>query len=219
MKKETTKKIGKTLIYVGTIMILLASVMAITGIGSANDEVTITYNLVHTENPMLTSINIISIPLDSDITTASELMSAIGPTCDAVNRWNPQTQAWDGWISLGYGTDFSILPYEAYEVSVTEDTTFSITGTPAEVKPINLIKPNNLPSRNYIALPYDTEITNAHELLNAIPNCDTVNRLNPETQYYEGYIDLFGGMGTNFEIRPGEGYLVTVTVDTVWTPI
>lgn len=205
---------------IATILILaVVSMLGISGLSLANDEVTITYNLVHTENPMLTSKNIITIPLDSDITTASELMSAIGPTCDAVNRWNPQTQRWDGWLNLGYGTDFTILPYEAYEISVTEDTTFSITGTPAEVKPIYIIKPNNAVSVNYIALPHDTEITNAHELLNAIPNCDSVNRLNPETQLWEGYIDLFGGMGTNFEIRPGEGYLVTVTVDTVWTPI
>jgi len=186
-----------------------------------NEEQTITYDLVYTENLMLTNKNLIAIPLDSDIKTAFQLMTAIGSNCDAINRWNPETQAWEGWISRlgGIGVNFEILPDEAYEISVSKDTTFSITGTPSDIKPLYLIKPDKTTSKNYIALPYDTTISNADELLHSIPNCDTVNRWNPETQRWEGYINLFGGMGTNFPVRQGEGYLITVTENTIWTPL
>ncbi|MFC1786720.1 hypothetical protein ACFLY8_01620, partial [Halobacteriota archaeon] len=52
--------------------------------------VQIEYNLVKKSGG--TGKNWISIPLTTNITTASELMDAIGSNCDAVNRWNPVTQ-------------------------------------------------------------------------------------------------------------------------------
>ena len=77
-----------------------------------------------------TGKNWISVPENPAITNASSLMDAIGPNCDAVNRWNPTTQASEGWISLlgGLGTNFDVTPYEGYEVSVTANTTFTVVG-------------------------------------------------------------------------------------------
>ncbi|MDD5446976.1 MAG: hypothetical protein PHY36_03725, partial [Methanocellales archaeon] len=61
--------------------------------------VTIQYTLV--KKPGSTGKNWISIPITTNITNASQLMSAIGPNCDAVNRWNPVTQRSEGYIHVG----------------------------------------------------------------------------------------------------------------------
>ncbi|MFC1786832.1 NosD domain-containing protein, partial [Halobacteriota archaeon] len=183
-------------------------------------EVTIQYTLVKESGS--TGKNWISIPLTTTITTASELMDAIGSNCDAVNRWNPVTQQSEGWLSVmgGMGTNFAIVPGEGYEVSVTANTTFSVSGTIPTTQSINLVKKPGSTGKNWVGLPYGTTTSNASELMDAIgSNCDGVNRWNPVTQQSEGWISLFGGMGTNFDIVIGEGYEVSVTGDTTWAPV
>ncbi len=182
--------------------------------------VTIQYDLVKKAGS--TGKNWISIPLETDIHTASQLMAAIGSNCDAVNRWNPVTQRPEGWISLmgGMGTNFAIVPGEAYEVSVTANTTFSVTGVPATIGQINLVKKPSSTGKNWVGLPYDTTLTSASTVMSSIgSNCDAVNRWNPVTQRPEGWISLMGGMGTNFAIVTGGGYEVSVTGNTTWTPV
>ncbi|MDD2666213.1 MAG: hypothetical protein PHD13_03235 [Methanocellales archaeon] len=179
----------------------------------------IQYNLV--KKPGSTGKNWISIPLETNITTASQLMSAIGSNCDAVNRWNPVTQKSEGWISLfgGMGTNFAIVPGEGYEVSVTANTTFSVLGTIPTTQSINLVKKPGSTGKNWVGLPYFTTKSNASQLMSSIgSNCDAVNRWNPVTQKSEGWISLFGGMGTNFNITTGAGYEVSVTGNTTWMP-
>ncbi|MDD5447405.1 MAG: NosD domain-containing protein, partial [Methanocellales archaeon] len=183
-------------------------------------EVTIQYDLV--KKPGSTGKNWISIPLETDITTASQLMAAIGSNCDAVNRWNPVTQKPEGWISLlgGMGTNFDIVPGEAYEISVTANTTFSLTGTPATIGQIDLVKKPGSTGKNWIGLPYDTTLTTASTVMSSIgSNCDAVNRWNPVTQKPEGWISLMGGMGKNFNIVTGGGYEISITGNMAWTPI
>jgi hypothetical protein len=73
--------------------------------------------------------NTITMSLITEISSASDLMDAIGP-CDAVNWWDPVEQEWKGWISFmgGFGTDFPVEAGEEYEVSVTETTTLTLLG-------------------------------------------------------------------------------------------
>ena len=184
------------------------------------EEITIEYNLI--KKPDSTGKNWISIPIGTTITNASSLMAAIGPNCDAVNRWNAITQQPEGWISLGggMGTNFNIVAGEGYEISVTANTTFNLTGVPVSIGPIDLIKKPDSTGKNWIGLPDGTTITNASSLMAAIgSNCDAVNRWNGTTQQPEGWISLGGGMGTNFNIVAGEGYEISVTANTTWTPI
>ncbi len=179
----------------------------------------IQYNLVKKSGS--TGKNWISIPLETNITNASQLMSAIGPNCDAVNRWNPVTQRSEGWISLfgGMGTNFAIVPGAGYEVSVTANTTFSVSGTIPPTQSINLVKKPGSTGKNWVGLPYFTTTSTASQLMSSIgSNCDAVNRWNPVTQRSEGWISLFGGMGTNFNIVTGAGYEVSVTGNTTWMP-
>jgi len=198
--------------------------------GNSNTSVSIPLEVVNAtqfdftliKKPDSTGKNWISIPLNTTITNASSLMAAIGPNCDAVNRWNPYTQQSEGWISLGggMGTNFDIVPGEGYEVSVTTNTSFSILGTIASIGSVDLIKKPDSTGKNWIGLPYDTTITNASSLMAEIgPNCDAVNRWNPYTQQSEGWISLGGGMGTNFNTVAGEGYEASVTTNTTWTPV
>ena len=185
-----------------------------------SDEIQIDYTLI--KKPDSTGKNWISIPIDTTITNASSLMAEIGPNCDAVNRWNATTQQPEGWISQGggMGTNFDIVRGEGYEISVTANTTFNQTGVPVSIGPISLIKKPGSTGKNWIGLPYDTILTNASSLMAAIgPNCDAVNRWNATTQQPEGWISQGGGMGTNFDIVRGEGYEISVTANTTWTPV
>jgi hypothetical protein len=73
--------------------------------------------------------NTMTMSLITEISSASELMDAIGP-CDAVNWWDPVEGEWKGWISFmgGFGTDFPVEAGGEYEVSVTETTTLTLLG-------------------------------------------------------------------------------------------
>jgi hypothetical protein len=118
----------------------------------------------------------------------------------------------------GMGINFDVVPGEGYEVSVTANKTFNLTGIPADIGPIDLIKKPGSTGKNWIGLPYSTTMTNASSLMEAIgPTCEAVSRWNPEEQKREDWIAYMGGMGINFDVVPGEGYEVSVTANTTWT--
>jgi hypothetical protein len=184
---------------------------------TVTEEVAVTLDYVLIKKAGSTGKNWISVPLDAGITNASSLMAAIGANCDAVNRWNPEEQKAEGWLSIGLGTNFDIVAGEGYEVSVTANTTFNLTGEPVDLGPIDLVKKAGSTGKNWVGSPYDTTMTNAASLMAAIgANCDAVNRWNPEEQKAEGWLSI--GLGTNFDIVAGEGYEVSVTTNTTWTP-
>lgn len=65
---------------------------------------------------------------------------------------------------------------------------------------------------NYVSLPYYTSYTNAASLLADIPNSTSVERWdNPS-----GTFQVWTGRGTNFQISPGEAYIVNVSTDSTW---
>jgi hypothetical protein len=177
----------------------------------------ITYHLVKKEGS--TGMNLIAIPLDTELETASDLMDSIGDTCDAINRLNPVSQETEGWISIfgGMGINFTLQQGESYAVSVTENTDWTITGKLyASVPPINLVKKTDSTGKNWIAVPLDTTYYTADDIMDDIGiTCDTVNRWNPEEQASEGWL---GSIGENFAIFSTEGYEVHVDSDTVWQP-
>ncbi|MBN1156146.1 hypothetical protein JXA85_00885 [Candidatus Woesearchaeota archaeon] len=69
--------------------------------------------------------NWISLPYNTSLMGASELMDSIGNT-DSVSWWNSSAQSSQGWISAfgGTGKNFTLDPSRGYEVSVTTDTTW-----------------------------------------------------------------------------------------------
>jgi len=69
---------------------------------------------------------------------------------------------------------------------------------------------------NGIALPLViSEVTNAQELMNKIPGCNSIARWNAEYQAYEQYVPAVPQ--TNFSVEMGFPYYVNATVDTVFT--
>ena len=172
-----------------------------------------------------TGKNWISIPFETDIGTASELMDSVGKApagnCTVVNRWNPITQESEGWLNISMGTDFDIIPGESYEVWVNKNTSWTASGVVLENKIIKLDKRTGGTGKNWISIPLCCPLSSASELMNDIKkpgevNCTVVNRWDPITQESEGWIHF--GMGINFDIIPGEGYEVWVDNNTSWIP-
>ncbi|MBN1763383.1 MAG: hypothetical protein JW878_09990 [Methanomicrobia archaeon] len=189
---------------------------------TVTEEQAVTLDYILVKKAGSTGRNWISIPLTNEITNASSLMAAIGGSCTTVNRWNPDNQTSEGWLSMfgGIGDDFDIVPGEGYEVWVDADTTFNLTGEPVDIGQIDLIKKAGSTGRNWIGLPYDTTMANASSLMAAIGgSCTTVNRWDPDNQTSEGWLSMFGGIGDDFDIVPGEGYEVWVDSTTIWVPV
>ncbi|OGL41881.1 MAG: hypothetical protein A2161_20485 [Candidatus Schekmanbacteria bacterium RBG_13_48_7] len=76
---------------------------------------------------------------------------------------------------------------------------------------------------NLVALPiYSTGITKASELRASVPNCTAVYRFKKETDCinplgFDAYFDI-SDPGDDFDLIPGYGYWVNVTVAGIWTP-
>lgn len=77
--------------------------------------------------------NYISLAGVTDISTAAELMAAIGPSCTAISRYNSATQTSEGWTAQGMGTNFALSCGEGYIVWVSEDSSVMVTGTPCSI--------------------------------------------------------------------------------------
>lgn len=91
------------------------------------DRVEFSYDLKW--NPDEFSFNYLFLPPGTEIQTAPQLLKAI-PSADAVTTLSKETGRLVNYISLrgGRGTNFTIKPLTVYEVSVTQNTswTFSI---------------------------------------------------------------------------------------------
>jgi hypothetical protein len=68
--------------------------------------------------------NWISLPLDSDITKASELCSAIGSACAEVSRYDAITQGYQMYLPSLPFTEFNLIPGYPYCVTMLEDATW-----------------------------------------------------------------------------------------------
>ncbi len=172
------------------------------------------------EFTLYTGKNWISLPLDTDIETASQLMNAIGLNCNRVSRLNPYTQTIESWFSNGTGSNFQIKPLIGYEAFVTANTTFTIIGDEYTPESIELIKLGGSTGKNWASVPIGTTLATASDMLSNIgSNANVVSRWNPLTQTSESLVRIDGGIGTNFNIIPGEGYEVSVTTNITWTPV
>jgi len=175
----------------------------------------ITYNLVKKGGS--TGNNLVSIPLNTNLATASDVMTSVGPVCDAVNRFDPVEQDADGWLSIldGIGNNFDIVLGEAIAISVTESTDWTVAGTVPDSWPtIELIKKGGSTGKNWVGLPLDTSLANAADIIASVGGtCEGVNRWDASSQTSDGYN---GVIGPNFAVDPLEGFEVHVSADTSW---
>ncbi|MFH1638482.1 MAG: hypothetical protein ABIB71_08705 [Candidatus Woesearchaeota archaeon] len=71
--------------------------------------------------------------------------------------------------------------------------------------------------KNYIMLPERTSLKKASDVLRAIPHADAITYYNSSSKESIGYVNAFGGLGIDFEVRPGEIYEVSVIESTNFT--
>jgi hypothetical protein len=176
-----------------------------------------TYNLVKVSNS--TGKNWITIPLNNSIKTAKDVFSSVGSNASAISRLNPFTQTTQSFLNIGdgIGNNFSIVQGEGYELHVAGNTTWTIVGKPfASAKTLTLIKQGSNPGNNWIGLPVPTTLTDASSVLSSVGvNATSIKRLDPSTQSFVQW----NGTGTNFQTKNGEGYEISVSGTTIWTPV
>jgi len=155
------------------------------------------------------------------LTDAEDLLDAI-PNASQVGRLDITT---DGLVSYNgvVGTNFALVPGEGYLVTMSSAGTGDIEGVDVPI-PFNLYGPGGAGSvsgANYISLPATTTLVNADALLTDINTAAggtpvvLVARYLTASSNFEAYD---GVSGVNFPIVPGEGYLVQMSSDFVYTP-
>ena len=190
------------------------------------------------------SLNWIALPYKSDITTADQMMDDInsdGPGGDAayiVTQWDTANQIYQSRTDLGaprIGVNFAIAPGIGYQVKMNAamamnwnivgaapDKDASYVSTDVTVSLVS----NGL-ALNWIALPYNTILTTADEMMDAInaagPGGDAVyiaTQWDTANQIYQSRTDLGAPrIGVNFALAPGAGYQIKMNaaMDFVWT--
>ena len=157
-------------------------------------------------------------PLNTEITNASELAAALGPAYDTISRWNADAQQTEGWINIwgGVGDDFPIKQGESYEIQVRETTTLTVTGNLYSNMPEQSLINNGMSGRNWIGFVIGTTLTKASEVMTSIGS--TLSLLRHWDAASQSYEILSNTGGTDFSVKPGEGYESHVTATTTWTP-
>ncbi|NOQ38246.1 hypothetical protein GQ472_05135, partial [archaeon] len=164
-----------------------------------------------------TGLNLITLPLNHSFTTAENLCKNI-THANTITLWNPTTQQYIGHPCNTSFSDFTLEDGQGYFVSVTQNTTWTLTGKKLALPPIDLIKHPDKTGLNLIGLPYSSTVTpfTAEGLCRNITDANTVTRWNPIIQQYLGH--PCNTSFTNFTLDNGQGYFVSVTQNTTWIP-
>lgn len=165
------------------------------------------------EKTATTSFNSIALPLNvAGITDAKSLMDSISG-CNSVAQWNPSSQGYEQYIPGVSATNFAIQPGYSYMIHTTQNTTVTFTGEVVSPN-FNLITTGKT-NFNEVVIPLDkTNITKASQLMEDIPNCNSIAYWNAHVQ---GFIQYIPGISlTDFNVSAGYSYLVHVTSNTDW---
>jgi hypothetical protein len=160
-----------------------------------------------------TDFNSISIPVQMEgISDAEDLLQSIQGS-NSVAVWNPVSQGYDQYIPSIPATNFPVEHGYPYLVNVTSDAVFTLYGKYAN--PHFSLITTQTTDFNEIILPLGKgDITTASELLANIATCNAVAWWNTEIQGYIQYIPVLDF--TDFELHPGNPYMVNVTSDVIW---
>ncbi len=179
------------------------------------DTVSTTYSLITTST---TNVNAIGLIYESTgITTAHELGLAIGANCDSVAKWDAAGQIYVSHaMAAATFNNFDLEVGQAYFVSVTADTSFTLTGSLPSSKTLSLIT-TALTNVNAVALPTSksSTVTTAHELGTDIGNVDSVAKWDAAGQIYVSHA-MAAATFNDFTVSEGSGYFVSVTGATSW---
>jgi hypothetical protein len=151
--------------------------------------------------------NFVSLPYYNSYTNDNSMYSDI-PACTSVNRYLNGT----GWQNYTGGRTslFNITAGEAYTVTVSASGNWIVVGSHNPSLALTL----TAGYQNFVSVPYHTTATNDNALYSQITGCTSVNRYLNGT----GWQNYTGGRTSLFNITAGEGYTVTVSGTTSWTP-
>ena len=116
--------------------------------------------------------------------------------------------------------NFNLSAGQQYEVLMENNIgsmEYTYTGNVLDPVVVTLVKNTTSYGKNWISVPANTTLTTASTLLNNISTANSVSKWDAATQKSQGWISLFGGLGTNFNIEPRAGYEVSVTSNFNWT--
>ncbi len=188
-------------------VLLVLAAVAVLAIGSA----AIASNMGFKISIPLTAgySNYVSLPYYNSYTTDNSMYSDI-TTCNGVNRYNNATGAWQSYTG-GRTSLFNITAGEAYVVTVSSSGNWIVVGSHNPSLALTLTAGYS----NYVSVPYHTTATNDNALYSQITGCNGLNRYNNATGAWQSYT---GGRTSLFNITAGEGYVITVSSTTSWTP-
>ncbi len=160
-----------------------------------------------------TSFNQIALPFDVEgIQSAEDLMDAI-PHCDAIARWNAQQQSYEQFLPQIPVTNFNVQAGHTYYVNVKKDTILNFVGKACQTN--YMLETTSSTNFNEIMLPFEKKtIKKASELMQDIPNCNSIAFWDADLQGFVQYIP--GIISTDFSVRQGHPYFVHVTEETAW---
>ena len=157
---------------------------------------------------------LVSLPYKNPYVDANSLFTDI-PFCTEISRWLPTShilQTWDG----SSGTNFDIIPGEAYYISVSQDTEWLVVGSHDPELTLTII---GLGTSNLISLPPHLVASTVDELFTEITSCVEISRWNHTLDSFDTYTGGF--LDTIWDITPGVGILVKIDsgISSVnWTP-
>jgi hypothetical protein len=153
--------------------------------------------------------NYVSLPYYNSYTTDNSMYSDI-TACTGVHRFNNATGGWQDYLG-GRTSLFNITAGEAYVVTVSSSGNWIVVGSHNPSLALTLTAGYN----NHVSVPYHTTATNDNALYSQITGCTGIHRYNNATG---GWQDYLGGRTSLFNITAGEGYVITVSSTTSWTP-
>ena len=191
-------------------------------------------NYTLTQKIGTSTINWIALTFNNTkIKTAKDLLNDI-PNATSIVRWNntlQTSQSCSEFLCPDVDCDsstcnFNLTNGEMYHVTIdtgVSSVSYLHTGIVYNATNISMIKIAGGFGRNWISLDSNTTLVNAKTMLRNITNSEetivatAVSRWDAVNQRSQGFISLFGGIGTNFVINPEEGYEVSVSESINWT--
>ena len=177
--------------------------------GGQNTDLTLSPISFELKSTATTSVNPITLVKDSGLATAEDLVQDI-PHALEVAYWDAGRQAYVAHTKGSPLVNFDVTPGHPYFVTVTDDGTWTPTGSVPDPWPSFDLTTTGQTNVNMVSPPLSMlRVTRAEELGHFIPGCTEIAQWDVESQGYLSH--TYGSPLLDFDLCPGLPYLFTVT--------
>jgi len=181
------------------------------------------------ENPSATDKNWVSLPYNSVYGYFSDITYEFSPNgvpLYKITTRNPNqlytSRVWIG-FPIGWTGDNTVEKGEMYEFSVNSDTSIKLVGSHDPYYAVPLNENPDATDKNWVSIPYNAVYQDAEDITTEFSPSGTpiykITKRNPNQLYSSRvWIGPPINWSGNFTITRGEGFEISVNVDTVWTP-